>query len=144
MFLIVRHFYENPFLISSLCHSARSSITADVIGQLVSGQNLSVQFYSLSNRPGTFIMDKDDRIARLRGVLATDAILGREFTFCIPSIRPPSKPTRRQKPLYSAKPSQLAPFQGPTLPIFSGGNAGSKRATAGVFVLLLHREKITS
>jgi hypothetical protein len=65
-------------------------------------------------------MDKDDRIARLRGVLATDAILGREFTFCIPSIRPPSRPTRRQKPLYSAKPSQLALCRVQPFPSFQG------------------------
>ena len=80
-----------------------------------------------------FIMDVDDRIVRLRGDLATDAILGLEFTLHHPQHQTTIQ-TRRRKPFYALRKAESTStiskeigiscttrtIQGPTLPIFSG------------------------
>ena len=65
-------------------------------------------------------MDGNDRIVRLQGDLAIDAVLGLEFTLHHPQHQTTVQ-TQRRRPFYALRKAEsTSTFQGPTLPIFPG------------------------
>ena len=62
-------------------------------------------------------LDDNDRIVRLRGDLATDAILGLEFTLHHPQHQTIIQ-TQRQETVALRKTKSTSTIQGPTRPIF--------------------------